>query len=381
MGAILRGSFMKEFNIELLNEIDIKELISNLGGSYTKTPKLMQCPNKSAHKDGDKHPSMGIKGNSCKCFACGFGGNPVSLAKEYFGDFKKACEYLHETWNIPYKNGQFETKKTIVKKQEIKKMEYFAFDLKKSFKVISLKDFLKNYNNMNERQKLKMAYSFVYRFSLTTNQDEKISYYHKRKISKDLIENIGFIGKNDIKKLNEALKKYFPIEDLQKFNLVDLVGDWKYGYNTCVVPSFDLYTNLVTGFMLRSTNVNAKVKEVNVSNSQIIHPLPFNLTYDLIQNATEIYITEGHIDGLSLKTIGKNFISFSGIYSYKEEELGLLREKKIFISFDQDDAGKSASNVLAQKLEKANIQYEILKWDPLLGKDVNDLLVKGKLKK
>ncbi|MFG5142158.1 toprim domain-containing protein, partial [Campylobacter lari] len=142
-----------------------------------------------------------------------------------------------------------------------------------------------------------------------------------------------------------------------------------------------LYTNLVTGFMLRSTNVNAKVKEVNVSNSQIIHPLPFNLTYDLIQNATEIYITEGHIDGLSLKTIGKNFISFSGIYSYKEEELGLLRGKKIFISFDQDDAGKSASNVLAQKLEKANIQYEILKWDPLLGKDVNDLLVKGKLKK
>lgn len=382
-----------QYNLEALNQIDIGDVIESLGGEHSKG-RYYKCFNKNAHKNSDKHASLALskKSNSCTCYACGISGNPVSIAKVAFNDdFKKACEWLHDTFNIPYLDGVNEGNrpKPKVFKKEPKKINYMNFDKSKLYHNVKVNEFLGKYNDLKEAQKLKMAYTFIYRFSLYTNQDDKVKYYKSRGIEKHtLIDKIGFLSPNDLKRLLELLEQHFPVEDLIKFKLYNDANakfeplTWKYGSNVLVIPSFDLYSDMVNGFMLRPTEKRSwGPKEFQISCQDIVDAFPFAMNYNMFDNpsCSEIYFCEGHIDGFSLND--KNFVAIPGVHSYKVEWLGLFKDKKCFIAFDADDPGIKGAKILAEELAKAGAIVEVIYWDSNLGNDLNELLINGNIKK
>ena len=121
---------------------------------------------------------------------------------------------------------------------------------------------------------------------------------------------------------------------------------------------------------------------------------------------------------------GRGFFSIPGVNGLSESHLGLLRDKKVIICFDQDRAGQKSAygysvieyngqrvdfinkieefkkiekinflnnsgveykevvyQGISSKLEKAGIEYSIKEWDTKLGSDINDVRIYGNINK
>ncbi len=374
-----------KYDLDRLKQISINEVLASIGADYAiqSNGKVMHCFNIQAHKNQDKKPSLAVyaKSNSCHCFACGLGGGPIEMAKMAFnGDFKKACEWLHSAWNIPFLEASSyqAIQPKVAKRMPTLKEKVKVFEPQKEFKNIVLREIFGDYKNLSRNMQLKMVYTFIYRYSLLTQQDKKEAYYKNRGITCD-VKTIGFLGWNDIARLEQELTKYFPLEDLQDFKVFSKKKyGWNYSKNVCVVPCFDLYTDLICGFSLRTISGDSTIKELNVNCSELEIPLPFNLTYSTLKNKEWIWITEGHIDALSgiSKFSQKDkagFCSFAGVWAYKEEVLGLFKDKKVIVAFDKDSAGRNSEATLVAKLLHLGIDTYIANWNEEVN-DLNDLL-------
>ncbi|MDY2960005.1 MAG: toprim domain-containing protein [Hornefia sp.] len=102
--------------------------------------------------------------------------------------------------------------------------------------------------------------------------------------------------------------------------------------------------------------------------------------------STELVITEGVIDSLSLMSLGKknsDYLALSGAWKYKEVISHYIKPdkyKNIIIALDNDNAGITAGKQLKEKLLKLGLHEENIKI--MLPKeknwDWNDVLVKSK---
>lgn len=354
-----------------LSQIPVEDVLDALNVERIGNTKKYRCFNTSAHKAMDKSASMAVhpKENYCNCFGCNSGGGPVAIVMQKNGDdYYEASKWLHEAFNIPYLDGnspQVSQKQPSNYEREIK---YLRFDKNKAYNNIDLAQWIPKYYSMNDEQRLKLIYTHIYRFSLLTDQKRKIDYHKGRGIDSDhpMLEKIGFLSPADIKFIAKDLERLFPKEDLIRFNLFSSMdqefypGSWKYWSKTgfCVAPSMDLYSDMCNGFMLRNTDPNlkkGKLKEVQVSRSDISYNLPFGLTRELLlsDNSIEIYGSEGYVDGLSLGK-EKLFIAATGVHGLKDEMFGLLEDKHFLLAYDMDNAGiratKGYSSVTAKRL-------------------------------
>jgi hypothetical protein len=204
-----------------------------------------------------------------------------------------------------------------------------------------------------------------------------------------------------------------------------------------VVPSMDLYTDMVTGFMIRPTHPakwmkERGLKELQLSKSHILKPLPFGLTCRALKEHDEFYLTEGHPDLCSIPgningDIERAGIASPGTYGFRSEMLSLLRGKRVILMYDQDFSGRKAVEGyhsltykmgeedktlefldtregkkslkekmgllgadanphvkfhmgMKQKLRLAGVRdVEVLTWDKALGGDLNDVRIQGNL--
>jgi len=437
----------KSFDIEKLNSIPIESVLDILG--VESKGNKYYCPYNHAKKQ-----QITIKNNMCKCYNCQtfprdnqkFGG-PINVV-EYISkvSFEEACVWLHETFNIPYLDGTKEKRARSIPKLKKKKMEYLTFDYNKKCTKVSVKKYLKNYASFSQEQKLKMIYTFFYRYSKRTKDKAKYKYYTEdRGIHKDnvYIQAIGYLSMKDVKDLIEKMRKIFPEEDLLKFNILKNDNErttFKFDFinsgGLLVVPSFDLYNNLVTGFMIRPTHPpkwmkENGIKELQLSTPNVVTPLPFGLTCQSLHNNDTFYFCEGHVDLASIpdneKTLMRAGIASPGTYGIREHMLGLFRGKKVILVYDQDFSGQKAEfgftelkyettetekheflhtkegkqklkekirqlskqgvnftktfhMGMKQKLMLAGVKdIETLKWNTSLGVDINDLMINGNL--
>ncbi|HEG2659293.1 TPA: toprim domain-containing protein [Campylobacter coli] len=380
-----------KYDLERLNNIPIMDVLESLGAISDRNKKIIHCFNITAHKNNDHNASLGVyeNTNTCHCFACGVGGNPVNVVKIMFnGNFKEACEYLHTQFNIPFLDGVQATYKKAFEKPKPKAKDYVFFDPNKEYvEVEKLLPYVQSYSKLTKAQRLKLIYTIIYRFSLSTEQKAKNLYYIKRGIREiSLVKKIGFLSFDNIKDLENLLKKYFPMEDLIEFKIFSREKQvWKYAFNVAFVPNFDLYTDMIVGFSLRVIDSTYNgAKEVNISCGNIVFATPFGLENKPLKECEKVVITEGHIDCLSAKSYYKQdsktlFISFAGTFSFREEILTVFKGKRIMLCFDKDEAGLNGEKSLSEKLNLLNIENHSLTWDIVDGKDLNDLLLADKM--
>lgn len=414
--------------------------------------------------------------NLCKCHNCGeVKGAPVDIAKWYKGgNFIDGLKWLADNFGIQKvlnpeyidDKGQTLSSEEFKKAQEsiralqetinleiketITKIDYLEFDSTKKYKVVDdIQEFLpdtKLWEKLDDAQKLKVVYTWLYRETFTYGyQAAKYMYYKKRGIdtTNKWLKKISYLAVENFDDIYSKATALFPMEILELVGFAKKDEDkdeFRLSFNyvkqggILIVPSFDLYTNMVTGFMLRPTHPeqwmkDRHMKEIQLSNTSLIFPIPFGLTYYSLKKFNEFYVTEGHPDGLALPDNGEDeegrgFFSIPGVNGLNESHLGLLRGKKVIICFDQDRAGQksafgysvieydgqrydfinrledfkklekinslNSSNMefkeivyqgLSSKLEKAGIKYLIKQWDTKLGSDVNDVRIYGNLKK
>ncbi|MCT7578742.1 toprim domain-containing protein [Aliarcobacter butzleri] len=413
--------------------------------------------------------------NLCKCHNCNeVKGSPVDIAKWHKGgNFIDGLKWLSENFGIQKvlnpeyidEKGQTLSSDELKKahesiralqetiqhevKETILKIDYLEFDSKKEYKVINdIKEFMPNskiWDKLDNNQRLKVVYTWFYRETFTYgSQTAKYMYYKKRGIDTNnkWLKKISYLSVENFDDIYSKATALFPMDilELVGFTKKDDEGKFKLSFSyvkkggILIVPSFDLYTNMTTGFMLRPTHPeqwmkDRHMKEIQLSNTTLVFPIPFGLTFYSLKKFDEFYVTEGHPDGLALPgnvegEDERGFFSIPGVNGLNESHLGLLKGKKVNICFDQDSAGqKSAfgysvieyngqrdvfinkledfkklekinalkkSNIefkevnyqgLSTKLEKAGVDYCIKQWDTKLGSDVNDVRIYGNLSK
>jgi len=277
-----------------------------------------------------------------------------------------------------------------------------------------------------------MVYTYLYRFSLSVDREKLNNYYYSRGIVNNIhLDKIGFLSQEDISVIVSKLCEIFPIEDLVEFGVINSSDHkfplkWKNPINVSLVPAFDIYTDLVEGFMLRpvdKSNSWFKGKESRLSVPSILKPLPFGIGFRILSADCDIYITEGHIDALSLPN-NKYFIAAPGVQSFEKEQLGLLKGRNIKLVFDQDESGQKVAwgyseisflgkSIAVLNSDKDNLEgmlnifqsqgieytcrkvdgfknqllkagvasVEVITWDKNLGGDINELLINENLVK
>ena len=412
--------------------------------------------------------------NICKCHNCGeVKGSPVDIAKWFKGGFIDGLKWLADNFGIQKvlnpeyvdEKGQTLSSEELKKAQEsiralqetikheiketITKIDYLEFDSRKKYKLVDdIQEFLpdtKLWEKLDDAQKLKVVYTWLYRETFTYgSQAAKYMYYKKRGIdtTNKWLKKIGYLAVENFNDIFAKATALFPMEllELVGFAKNDDNGEFKLSFNyvkkggILIVPSFDLYSNMVTGFMLRPNKPeqwmkDRHMKEIQLSNTSLIFPIPFGLTAYSLKKFNEFYVTEGHPDGLALPDNGENekgrgFFSIPGVNGLSESHLGLLRDKKVIICFDQDRAGQKSAygysvieyngqrvdfinkieefkkiekinflnnsgveykevvyQGISSKLEKAGIEYSIKEWDTKLGSDINDVRIYGNINK
>lgn len=175
----------------------------------------------------------------------------------------------------------------------------------------------------------------------------------------------------DYEIINHCLEQELIIESLPYHNAVFI------GYDENKEPKYAAY---------RATNQSRIMGDCTGSKKQY----SFRLT---AENTGEVHLFECAIDLLSYATLEKmagrewrtdNLVSLAGVYLPKERiedsttPAALLKYldekpqiKKIFLHFDNDNAGKKASLALKTILPS---KYEVIDSPPPYGKDYNDFL-------
>jgi len=287
---------------------------------------------------------------------------------------KETLEYLAQNAGVDLNEfrdnyNNYSTQNYYIPKNKIKiKIHQDLSALPEKIINYSINKNIKNFQNLNEEEQFQTIITFIYSYSLKTEQKLKNIYYQKRGIKAP--KNIGFLSQSDIRNLSAILLKYFPKEKLYKFELLKY-DCFKYNFSSfSIIPSFDIFSNFITAIRFRNI-YDSKIKELELSFHRILNPLPYPLNRAKLQKFKTFYFTEGHIDGISLGV--ENFVAIEGVNSFNPYNLGLFLEKEIIIAFDRDKAGQEGAKKLATFLDKLNITYKFLVWDEKYGKDLNEL--------
>ncbi len=410
--------------------------------------------NSSIYKYLKEHENK-TSGEALKCLAS-YAGVDLEVYRQGFEVHLSAAEVVEKSI---YVDKKYAEKRNVAPIE----VQYEEFEETKSYQNIAISKYIPSYGVMNLEQKLKTIYTYMYQFSLQTNQKNKIKYYESRCINTNSIyvSQIGYLSTSDLKELIKHLREFFPLEDLIELGIIkikmkndievpDRNGNPIYGFKHfclkgfCVIPSFDLYSNTVTGLKLRNIELAEwqpkSMKEPEMSRRDIVYPLPFGFNRDMLLDKDAcIFMVEGHVDGLTLPVssskIGQAkidyeksntyFIASPGTNGISQEILGLLKGKFICLCFDQDTAGrkgaygeikisygeekasfvndpqgmkntdefikdleakgipfyKSKIKGMKTKLEQAGARVLVRHWDINLGGDVNELRENGNLSK
>lgn len=347
--------------------------------------------------------AVNVQTGGYRCRSCGRSGNMLSIAKLINGNDngREALELLAQEAKVSLDGSTIKKHKPIPQrpKEEPKPIEYIRFDTTKPYVHVDIEKWLPKFKEMSEVQQYKIILTAIYRASLMTDQSKKVGYYEGRGIknSKKNIDLIGFIPKGD-SSFWKPIEAMFGLETLINFGFYLPATAkwhpmaWKFGVgDVCFVPSFDLYTDTLTGAMLRPLiKPQNGQKEFSLNQPKLLTPIPFKLSREVLLSEKPIWITEGSVDGLSLGD-DKHFAASPGVNGFPEELLGLFKDKRVILAFDQDRAGQEAAkgytdekdvwhDGLKQRLLKAGaFQVLIANWDESLGKDLNDLLKNDKL--
>ena len=326
---------------EVINEIEIMDYVNYFNeigiiqGSIKKVGQGYRIEPNPLTQTHDSF-NINIKTNLFKCFSTGKTGNIYNLLLELKQSHNEAIDLLNEF--LEQKNIQ------------IKKGAQFS-------EIVSQKE-------ENKKIPEKMDFNQLYAEGVKEIIKTKKNLFMSRGISRNIQEKykLGYISKG----FNEIVKTYKK-EYGEKSPFLEKMNknfdNYKY-----IIPVSDDY------FFLRSDALGVKPKEYKLMGhtSRL-----FNEEYMNLENEV-IFICEGIFDSLSFEELGYKSISLGGVVN-QNKLIDLLDKKNVFvIAFDNDEAGRSATESLLEKLKSKNQLSIVFEFDEKY-KDINEYLIADRM--
>ncbi len=256
-----------------------------------------------------------------KCFGCGEGGNVISflMKKENMG-FNETVKYLCENANIPYKQTHAFTEKEKMELDEKKKMYKLHVDLAKYYfqnlqnNLDNSKSYLLN-RGIDERTMKKFGLGYEDRNSSSINYLKELGY-----TKEDMIHSMVFREKNDRMYSIFFGRIMYPIIDRR---------------------------NRVIAFGGRTMNAGETPKYLNSPESMIFKKKNelYGLNLANKYNSKRLILVEGYMDVISLikNGIAGGIASLGTSLAKEHVEVIKRQNKKVFICYDSDTAGRKAT--------------------------------------
>lgn len=313
----------KKYDVDKYNKYSIIQVASELGIIVRKNK--CRC---FLHHEKTPSLSFDLRRNIWKCFGCNEGGNVIKLVEKKLNcTFVEACEWLE--------NKTF----TEVKKEDIK------FDSLLNKKIYSY--------ILSDCGNLQIPFDYLVKM---------------RKIEKNVVSNMNIRGINNIDEFYNKLFSKFMIGEIEQSGLItfDLFESNKTFKDQGIIIPFYNYSGELQTIQYRYINqINKDYRYVFPKNAKLCM---FNEKI-LKQQISEVWLCEGAIDAMSLMTYGLNSVALPGVNNFNDEWLDYFVGKKVYIIFDNDDAGIKQSSILYEKFKNKNIWVEVRN----LEKEYNDI--------
>lgn len=331
--------YTKESLERLKERLDLNELLS----SYIDLKKSGAFYKGLCPFHDEKTPSFTVKAgqSSYHCFGCGAHGDAIQFLMAHLHlSFGEAVEFLAERYHI-----HLET----VDSEEKPKFE---------------KGVLK--------EALKQATLFFHCFLLQTKEgEESLLYLLKRGLTLSFIKRfeIGLSPKSGAFFRKVMVEKGIKDEALREAGLLSKERDEDFFKERIMFPIRDR-NGLVIGFSARKFKESTTGgKYINTfetplfKKSRVLFGL--NYSYGRIAKEKKAYIVEGQIDCLKMIEEGFDLTVASLGTAFGEEhvkELTRLGVREVYLLFDGDQAGNTASSKVGDLFQKKGIDVKVVKF-------------------
>lgn len=336
-------------------DIPILEVAKSLGLEIKGTQA--KCFNTSAHKNGDKNPSLGldIARNRFKCFSCQVSGSVVDLVMQVQGiDFNKAIQYLGgdtEAGKAPFKYD-LKVKPKQVYTQEIKPPEKLILG---AYKEIYEDFFIYNTETPEGEALL---------------DEEALAYLTGRGFNEETLARFNVFSIKSYKETEAYLKSKHPLEDLQKSGLFNKGYFVFTGYK--IIFPFMSEGRIVFLQGRRLDNISPKYKHLGGQGIPL-----FNLESLEDLQGGKIHIAEGVLDTLAIEQSGRRAIGILGVHGLKEAYIPLFKGLEVVLCLDNDESGIGADKKYTELFFKHGQGVKIKK-PPDGFKDFTEYLLENK---
>lgn len=270
----------------------------------------------------DHHPSLAFTGSNrerWKCFVCNKGGDAIQFVIEATGlSFIEACRWLGLNFGISV-DANVPVKRNITVSRA-----------KKRPMISESKPF-----------SIKVAQWLIENNRLT--ETGKAFLYKQRKLKPEVIAQLNVISIDDAKKVVENMKKMFDVCALEDSGFITQTKGKLYFrmFTPCLIfPYYDRSGNLV-GVQSRYLGTNEDAPRFQFVAAQ--RTRLFNLPIlESMKWGEDLYISEGITDCLALLSAGKKAVAIPSATILPQYDLIQLKNFKLHMYPDQDEAGKLA---------------------------------------
>lgn len=324
--------------LERVKAIDLRMVMEDLGFATVQN-RRMKCP---FHEDDS--PSLVIyppPQNEFHCFGCGKHGDVLNFFSEVNGvSFKEALERLAYTY-IP----GYEPEKPKRFKNEPKLQVYEKKDPAKNYVYQPLHSSI--YEDFQQH---------CLDYPTTQSTIDAAEYLRSRGLTNWTIRHFNLFILKNYRAANEYLKDKYSLADLQACGLMNEKGNLVFYVHPIIFP---YYQNGRIMYLQGRTIGPPKDK---ASKYQFLKGVPrplFNqdITKTLSRGSI-IYLTEGAVDCMTLFQRGFAALSLGSAKHFRPEWSKLFNHFRVFVWFDNDEAGRSGTKTLIETLRFHGIDAE-----------------------
>ena len=172
----------------------------------------------------------------------------------------------------------------------------------------------------------------------------------------------------------EYLKDCYSQEELLISGLINKKGNFVFNYHKLIIPYLE--NGKITYLRGRTLDLKSNLcKYISLSNSSGNLSLKrfYNMeTLKNIKSDESLFICEGEFDTMIMEQRGYSAIGVPGVTNIPEDKIHIIRNYKLYLAFDNDEAGQKAIRKMTTMINKTVIGIKLKK-----NKDVTELMCKN----
>jgi DNA primase len=340
---------------QIIGDIQSKVNIVDVISKYVPVSKkgrnyVSVCP-----FHNDTNPSMQISEDKqiYKCFACGAGGNVFTFVEEF------------------EKVSFIEAVKIVA--------DFIGYDLSDYDVALPQK-------SVDPRQEklllLAKEASEFYTYNLLNSSNDGLSYFEKRGITKEIIENfkLGYADNDSSKILRYLTKKGYTTADIVDAGIgIESNGSFIDRFRGRVIFTLTNMKGEVVGFSGRKIDNSDASKYVNSNENSLFNKSAclynfFEAKSDILRER-KVYVVEGFMDVIALYKAGiRNAIATMGVALSKEHVKAIEKmDAQMIFSFDGDNAGQTSMYKTIETLQTNSSLSVLTTGVSEAGKDLDEI--------